>query len=408
MRARTILVALLTLSVTLTGCIGGTDPGEPATQNNAPDATNTTPEQALPEIITGIEPVTSVAHDNANGLWIQDDIAYVSGGGAGFYTVDVSDPARPIKLGELATNLDGDALYSRDADILQAGNRTIAALAASGAGMHFVDVTDPARPELLSTLDLDASAHNLAVVPGTTLVYNSRSLGDAVEPGIDIVDASDPANPELAKAWIFPRAQGPHPIATTGCHDITIYPEADRAYCAGVTQTYILGIQDPLDPTVEGIIENPLINIHHYALPAQDHELLLIGDEYGGAAAPACFGATTQGERTLSTPTGALWIYDISDPAAPVLQGWLSPPSQAEAPTPCTAHFGRLIEDRPLIAMGWYNAGVLLVDFSDPMSPYIVDQAADGTNVWDVWYTKGHLVTGSIGAGSHILALTGE
>lgn len=371
----------------------------------------------LPETITGLRTVAQVEHDSAGGLWVRDGFAYVSGLGSGFFIVDVRDPGNATKVASLTEAADGDPLSARDVDLLDipapngtdGPDRTIAALAQGNSRMHFIDVTDPAAPVALSVLDVGQPVHNLAVVPNTTLVYNSRSLGDVAEPGIDIVDAADPADPEVVARWTFPRVAAGSPIVTTGCHDITVYADPARAYCAGVTQTYIMDVSDPMEPVIEGVITNPLVNIHHTAIPTDDHDLLLVGDEYGGAAAPACFGYEDTGTPLgpVSTPTGALWFYDISTPTAPVLQGYLSAPTPSEGPlsSPCTAHFGDFVGDRPLYAMSWYTAGLLLVDFEDPTNPFIVDQTLEDRNLWDVRYWNGHLVSGEIGSGSSVVRL---
>jgi hypothetical protein len=399
------MLALVLLAAGLAGCVGdlGPQPADTDATDDQPAETEA-PDYELPDQIAGMEPATTLEHGSAGGLVIEDGTAYVSGLGSGFYTADVTDPREPEKLAHL------EELYARDADTLTVDGRTHVALAAGGQGLHIVNVSDPANPTVETTeFDVGEPVHNLVTVPGTTLVYNSRSLGDATEPGIDIVDISDPANPTVEKAWTFPRAGQHGASASTGCHDITVYPDADRAYCAGVTQTYILDISDPQAPAMEGQVTNPAINIHHWAVPAQDHDLLIIGDEFAGAAAPStCLGHASTSAGDVSQPEGGLWFYDISDPQAPVPMGFLSAPTHATQDV-CTAHFGEVLPDRDQMAVGWYTAGVLLVDFSDPTTPELVDQWGQGeANVWDVRYTNGHLITGDIQRGTDVLQLVGE
>ncbi len=405
MRWTTAALVLLLATTALAGCIGqDADDQIDPTAGQATDQTSA-PSYQLPEEITGLEEITGIEHDSAAGLVIHDGTLYGSGLGAGFFTVDISDPQDPTKLAELTE------LYARDADLLFTDQGTpVIALAAGGAGLHLVDVSDPTNPTTLAVeVDVGQPVHNLAVVPGTTLIYNSRSLGDATAPGIDIIDGADPTQPEVVKAWEFPPTAGPKPVATTGCHDITVYPEVDRAYCAGVTQTYIMDIADPMAPEVLGTIENPAVTIHHWALPNQDHSILIVGDEFAGAASPvsSCLGEAETPVKQVSQPTAGLWFYDISDPTTPVPQGYISAPLQPEASV-CTAHFGELVGDRDLVATGWYTAGVVLVDFSDPTDPRLVDQWNTGHNVWDVRYDNGHLFTGNIDGGMDVLQLTGE
>ncbi len=402
MRRRTALTALILVTAALAGCIGGDDAPDP--QSTQQDPTDPTADYDLPGQITGLEAKAAIDHGGAGGLVIQDDLAYVSGLDTGFYIADVTDPQDPEKLSEL------DGFSARDVSLFTVEGDLFAALGADGDGIHVVNVTDPQDPELIvESFTFGGPAHNIVMVPGTTLLYNSRSLGDALEPGIDILNLSDPHDPQLETVYTFPPTGGTSPVATAGCHDIEIAPEIDRAYCAAVTQTYILDISDPTSPEIVSTITNPGVNIHHWAIPSHDRDVLIIGDEFGGAMAPTtCLAHAPTPLGDVSQPYGALWFYDISDEETPTPQGWISAPAHATEQV-CTSHFGQLLPDRDQVAVGWYTAGVLLVDFEDPMQPTLVDQWGDGeTNVWDVQYTNGHLVTGDIGHGSDVIQLIGE
>jgi hypothetical protein len=78
----------------------------------------------------------------------------------------------------------------------------------------------------------------------------------------------------------------------------------------------------------------------------------------------------------------------------------------------CTAHHGRLVPDpqgRDLLAMSFYHAGVVLIDFtgvgsqSGPL-PRAVDQYVDGSDTWETWYYNGYLFTGDLARGLDVLA----
>ena len=73
----------------------------------------------------------------------------------------------------------------------------------------------------------------------------------------------------------------------------------------------------------------------------------------------------------------------------------------------CTTHFGTLVEDRDLMVMGWYTAGVVLIDFSDSLLPTQVDhyRPAGDMNVWEARYYKGHVYTGDTQRGMDILEI---
>jgi hypothetical protein len=269
--------------------------------------------------------------------------------------------------------------------------------------MIFFDVTDPANPFELARFNI--TSHNLAVHRPAHVVYNSRSLGDPTG-GAEIIDASDPDDIKLAKAWEFENAAADgSPVANTGCHDVMVYPDQERAYCAAVTQTLIWDVSDPLNPTIVTAIENPLISIHHSAFTILDHSVLVIGDEAGGALLYACFGHASTPVADLSTPTGAIWFYDLTTPV-PTLLSWLSVPAMPDrAPATCTAHFGSVIGDDSsgVFAYGWYVAGTLLVDASDPMLPRLVDQVPTGGSTWDARYYRGYVFTGSGSEGMQVL-----
>ena len=49
---------------------------------------------------------------------------------------------------------------------------------------------------------------------------------------------------------------------------------------------------------------------------------------------------------------------------------------------------------------GFYSAGTLLVDFTDPRNPRVLDQQApEGTSAWASYYYRGAVFTGDGGRG---------
>jgi hypothetical protein len=393
-----VLAAVLVLAApALAGCVG--DAGEdadPASSEAEPGSQTETWARELPEEITGIEHRTQVdGMDAAGGLWTEGDHAYVSGQNTGFHVLDVSTPEDPQVVGGIPDQ------FTRDVDLLHYPNRTVAATAASGQGMVFVDVTDPTQPEVIGQAlgGGEANVHNVAVVPGTHLVYNSRSVDT---PGVDIVDASDPANPEVLGTF-----------NDLTCHDIAFDGENERAFCAGVRETQIWDVSDPEQPEILTRIHNPAINIHHWALPADNGSLLVIGDEFAGStdAAAGCYAAQENptDDHTVSDPVGAVWFYDISDETQPVPLGWVAPelPANNVPPTPCTAHFGELLPDRDKMVIGWRAAGTYVVDYADPATPEIVDHVTPVGDNWETRYHNGYLFSGDTDRGVDVFVPTG-
>ncbi len=398
------LIALAFLAPALAGCVSpADDPGMPA------DTEPMTPEPTifeLPETISGLEAIGNPGTSGAAGIWVEDDLAYLSGP-AGLRIYDVTDPANPV---EVATEV--EATSSRDVDLIHHPDGKLYAILARGAaGMALVDVTDPAEPVVVNQLGI--SSHNLAVVPNTTIVYNSRSISlHTPEPGttgaLDIIDYANPEDPAVT-VFKFPAVAMtvggvPRTVQSTACHDVTFLMEKNYAYCAGVTDTQIWSIEDPLDPQVIQVIDWPGTNIHHAVWPARGGDLLIIGDEFAGAmGGPMC-------NENVGYPTAGLWFFDVSDMRTPTPAGYFQ--VKYDSPTEgdtslCTTHFGTLIEDRDLLVMSWYTGGTVIVDFTNPMAAKQVAhfRPEGSVNTWESRYYNGHVYTGDTARGMDILKI---
>lgn len=167
----------------------------------------------------------------AHDLWIQDGLAYPACWDAGVFVVDVSDPADPQYVTEFA-GLDPEELAAlsdeqrRAARIRPPGNAHYTATDPSGdllglggeawqhegeggpMGVDLYDVSDPADPELLSTVepprlsdsapeDAWRTSHNFEIRDG--VLYTSWYQG-----GVRRHDVSDPADPVEETWWRLP------------------------------------------------------------------------------------------------------------------------------------------------------------------------------------------------------------
>lgn len=453
-----ILIGAMFVVLALAGC---TDSNDDANNfvgfERQPTYTNVQPGTA-----NGLEFIAQLVDADGNplptaaGIWAYGDYVFASARDHRIFIADVSDPVNP----ELIFRADENSTtpYARDADLIHHDNGAITlALATQFDGVHFWDVTVPAEATFLSRTITDSANHNVGVIPGTTLVFNAQSGGDGTTN--DLIDAADPEYPVILGTY-----------GTHGCHDISFFgavgEDKVRAYCAGIDRTEIwnldgldvnaasFGIEllgtidfddNPLDSPVIGnpLLESyPIRTLHHLAMVNEDASILIVGDEQNGGGTPG--GCLAYEDNTgVSSPTGALWFYDISDELDPVLLSWLSPPLVAPdlnfpAPDPenvqdkleeiiedqdplealdlakpyttsvpnCTAHFGTLVPGEEKIVMAWYSAGILLIDFSDPSAPAILDQyQPTGTNPWDARVQDGYVFTGDITRGMDVLKL---
>lgn len=409
---RLFLSSLLAFSL-LAGCLSDS-PSEGGPSETAPTA----PPPATAADVAGMEYLSSPQFNESDspavlGEWVEDGLAYLSGP-AGLRIVDVSDPANPVVLSEAVPDT-----ASRDVDLIHHPNgRLYAVLADSQESyMKLVDVTDPAAPQFV--MHTNTCVHTVATVPGTTVVYGSWSLCHASVPGqpmdgdVEIIDFADPMHP-MSRLYVFPPVAmvggTPRPVSATSCHEMTFNAELKRAYCAGITDTLVWDVSDPLSPAIISVIDDPLVNIHHSVWDADNGTLLIIGDEFSGVLAPT---PTCSDQAEL--PTSALAFYDLSDLALPRRLGYYNIPHDAVAssaesgrPQYCSTHLGDVIDGTRLIVMGWYSAGTVMVDFTDPAdAKTVATWRAEGqpTSVWETRYSDGHVYVADEEHGLDILTV---
>lgn len=381
----------------------------------------------LPESISGLEHLAPASDlvSTGGGIALFGRLAIVPGYGSGSAILDITDPSAPALL----STFEGE---HRGAATIAYPDGRLAAILSTGAGIEAWNITDPRNPVLASEVKPDTGGHKVGVVPGTPIAYNANSWGGATTPfgpqgnvagmggGVtEIYDFTDMENPELVQ--VFENGYG--------CHHIFFWIDASqdrsRALCAGIEMTQIWDIADPRNPEV--IVNVPVhhgnpalpatsvspVVFSHFAILNEKGDMLIVGDEYMGGLPAECDGARTP-VRDAAGPFGNLWFYDLKDEKNPKLLGFFSPPphmiSNPDPTAGCTAHHGRLVPDptageRQLIVMAWYGAGVVLVDFTDPTSPRLVDQWNDGTNTWEAWYYNGYVFTGDLNRGFDVLKL---
>lgn len=333
----------------------------------------------LPEKISGLD---LVAFGDASGgvrirLW--NNTAYVNTGVAQSSTVifDVSDPFSPERLGVV----ESDVGAREGLDVLAYEDRTliVASLASPVAGpIVFWDVTDPSEPREVARVPVQS--HTVAAHRPGRVVYNAAfATGPAA--GVEIINAQDPDAIRLEKVWSWgATARDGTPLQPTGCHDIILDSAAERAYCAAQVQTLVWDVSDPLNPVVLTAVHDPFVPHHNTAFPILDGRVLVIGDEEG-----AC-GPSAPGAGPL--PAGAVWFYDLRT-SPPALLGYASP-SFPQAQSGCAAHFGSEVgEGTGVVAFGWFGAGLVMIDASDPANPRILEQNDEGGSASDAVYYRG-------------------
>lgn len=235
-------------------------------------------------------------------------------------------------------------------------------------GIQLLDLSDPREPRLLGSVAVPGDGtHTLTLYPGKPIIYSSPG-GPGGEDSETIIDVSDPQKPKIAATF--------DPGSNIGCHDVSFHFRGKQklGFCAGGNATQIWDVSNPLKPRIIGQVVNPSIFFHHSVAATPDGRYLVIGDEGIGA----CTGT--------STPTGAIFIYDITQPELPVPVSYFG--LHREEPLICTAHNFNFIPGSRILVSSWYRGGMNMIDLTDPARPTeIAHYRAEETDYWSAyWY----------------------
>ena len=305
----------------------------------------------------------------------------------GFRIVDIKNPRRPFEVGQFScpgpqndVSIWGKLVFV-SVDSPRKDNQCGAAADTPGAvagtaweGIRIVDITRPQVPVQIKTVFTDCGSHTHTLVPdrpnNRVLIYvlsyplnpQGANCNPATHRKFSIVEVplSAPADARVIAT--------PDVSPAVGCHDVTVYPKKGLAAAACLTESQIWDIRNPAAPRIISHIRNPKINIHHSSTFSWDGKTVVFGDEMTGATVtPGC---PEGADRHL--PLGALWFYDVSDPANPVEKGSFHMPQGEADSAICTAHNFNTVPtrtQRDVLVSGWYNNGTTVLDFTNPSDP---------------------------------------
>jgi hypothetical protein len=326
----------------------------------------------------------------------------VQGTYGGFRLVDVSAPARPRQIvnwtecasGTNTTGNQGDVIVWEDLVIRSWNSPTPAGgshcgdwpMAAGEEGVHIVDISDPANPDVIGFVDIPCGSHTETLVPdlenGRLLVYSNSSantiFGGNVPPdspptcrGIDIIEVplDDPADASYLR--FEPTGHEDEPLDHLhSCHDTgVILGDANMVACAG--QTSAIGGNGisvfSLDPADGGSKEDPMFMYHkttggislgHSASFSWDGEVIIVGHEPGGGSGANCEATDNPLERTF--------FFVDADTSASL--GQFTIPRPQTNVENCTTHNYNVVptDKRHVMVSGNYQSGISVIDFTDP------------------------------------------
>jgi choice-of-anchor B domain-containing protein len=299
--------------------------------------------------------------------------------------VEVTDPAKPVYLGDLPLHQGAKPNLWRDIKVY----KNHAFIVADGAGPHGMQIFDltqlrnvpgaPVKFQETAHYDRIHSAHNIVINERTGFAYpvgNSMG-GETCGGALHMIDIRDPVHPRFAGCYADP-ATGKARTGYTHDAQCVIYHGPDEQYkgreiCFNSSET-ALGIADVTDkksPKAISVASYPNVSYAHQGWLSDDQRYFYLddeGDELAGTApktrtlvfdladlddpvvAKEFFGTTAASDHNLyvrgrymyqSNYVSGLRVIDVKDPTNPVEVGYFD-----------TVPFG---ENLPGFAGSWSN-----------------------------------------------------
>ncbi len=353
---------------------------------------------------------------------------------AGFTIWDVSNAGKPVKMSAISCiTSQGDPSIIGNLLFVSAeggGNRKDCGKGGVQdpkdhmAGVRIFDVKDPSKPKLVKNVETCKGSHTHTIVPdpknkGVLFIYLSGSGQARAEndlPGCksndDAADTTNAmfrldiirveiAHPEKAEvvggARIFtglgaaPTALGrpargggggrgrggrggdstaapvapPAPTGPRNCHDVTAYPA--KGLLAGACGSYgiLVDISNPIKPVRLDAVADTNFSLWHTAVFSDDGTKIVFTDEWGGGTSPMC-------QANSQMEMGGNTTLTITKDKKLVQNAYFKIPTKQTAQENCVSHNGGVIPipGRDVMAQGWYQGGVDIIDFTDANKPY--------------------------------------
>ncbi len=287
------------------------------------------------------------------------EYAVLGGASGGISIVDVTDPARPELMSQVTGVPGFDVkVYDHYAYSVNGGS--------AGLG-GIVDIQDPANPQIVGDFP---SSHNIFITETGYMVSEIF--------GLRVFDLNaDPTNPQL----LYQGGNEGHDASVIGN---TLYD------FHGSVGTFIYDFTNPGTPVLQGSILDPGIAYNHSGWTTTDGNFLFICDELA------------------NHPSPDIIVYDISNLSNPQRVGEFADPD-------ATIHNLFVLGDYAVTS--YYNQGFQVFDVSDPANISKVDQFdtsifnGEGFNgAWGVYpfAPSGNIYISDQQSGLHIFELNTE
>ncbi|WP_374201949.1 LVIVD repeat-containing protein [Actinokineospora sp. PR83] len=370
----------------------------------------------------------------------------IAGNYLGFTIYDIKTPERPTITSQvLCPGSQNDVSVSGNLLFLSTDSRRSDASCNSVAqsdgtkpyweGIKVFDISDKRNPRYVTAVETACGSHTHTLVPGKknkdvylyVSSYSPAASLSKCQPPHDIISIvkvplRDPASAALvATPNLFPDGGNPgrsgtietgYTSATTGCHDITVFPAKDLAAGACMGDGVLMDISDREKPRViSRVQDDEHFAFWHSATFNNAGTKVLFTDELGGGGAATC-------NPEIGPTRGADGIYDITgrgDRRALEFKSFYKINRTQTEEENCVAHNGSLlpVPGRDIMVQAWYMGGVQIIDFTDSTAPKEIGffergPAADpdeSGGVWSAYYYNGYIYASDLGKGFDVLRI---
>jgi hypothetical protein len=347
----------------------------------------------------------------------------------GFVVYDISEPEQPSIVTEVLCpgsqndiSVYGDLLFlsvdsSRSDDSCSSTTRP-ATEKDAWEGMRVFDISDLTSPRYVAAVETPCGSHTHTLVPDgkrntknlyiyVSSYFPNDTFPDCQPPhdGISIVKVPV-AKPHQAALLsfdvLFPDGGFPgddNSRATSGCHDITVYPALGLAAGACMGDGILLDIGDPARPRVlDRVQDAEHFAFWHSATFSENGKKVIFTDELGGGGGATCNEAT-------GADFGADGIYHVKGKGRKLrleFQSYYKIDRHQADTENCVAHNGSLIpvRGRDIMVQSWYQGGVSFWDFTDSDNPVefgyfergpVSDERLSFGGTWSAYYYNGYV-----------------
>jgi hypothetical protein len=161
-----------------------------------------------------------------------------------------------------------------------------------------------------------------------------------------------------------PGAEPTLPTGPRNCHDVTAYPEMNLLAGACASYGLLVDISNPMKPVRLDAVSDTNFSLWHTAVFSNDAKRVVFTDEWGGGTGPMC-------QATSMMQMGGNTTLTIDSKRKLTQHAYFKIPTAQSAQENCVSHNGGLIPvpGRDIMAQGWYQGGVNVIDFTDPDHP---------------------------------------